>query len=141
MPNSHYPFSVIHGSEGAPIASSSLTWELTQAVHLLRLTIADASLRAREDVRNYPQTSTEYWTTLGQSHGYQKAAAILREWSHPAKRIETIRALETLVKHAHERADSDVERSPATKTFYAAYCWALNWVLARVRELCVVHVA
>jgi hypothetical protein len=112
-------------------------WELVHAVHLLRLTIADASLRTREEARSHQQTEVEYWMLLGHAHGYQKAAQALRTWVNPDLRENSQEQLETLVARAHERGVSI--SSAKTHTFVSSYIWALTHVLYQIRELCVTH--
>jgi hypothetical protein len=115
-------------------------WELVHAVRHLRLTIADASLRTREEARSYQQTEVEYWMLLGHAHGYQKAAQALRTWVRPDLRENSQELLETMVARAHESSNRDVSTaSTKTHTFVSSYSWALTQVLYQIRELSVVH--
>lgn len=128
------PLTLLPPSDRDNLPALTPSWNLTRAIHMLRLTIADASLRAREEARHHYHDTNEHWYVLGCARGYQKVAAVLRNWTHPEERNDVLAALEHQAWQAHahaQRADTD-----NTVGFYDAYGWTLDWALTQVRELC-----
>jgi|GEM_PF-3096536 len=114
------------------------SWDLTRVIHALRLTIADACLRARDDAQSYKKTSAEHWYALGRAQGYQKSAALLRRWQHPDERENALNAIEALGVTAAHRASKATSGSDVAY-YYEAYVWSLTWVAMQIRELCAAH--
>lgn len=114
--------------------ASGHAWELTRAVHNLRLTIADACLRAQEEALRIEHESAAYWSAMGRAYGYQKAVTILRGWSHPDCAEEIIAQLTRRVMHARRRVQRAAER-PNARAFSQNYLWALEWTITQTREL------
>ncbi len=111
------------------------SWDLTRAIHHLRLSAADACLRAREDARQQDRTTLEHWHALGRAQGYQKANEMLRRWRHPDDRDAVLLALERQTHRARDRRHA-VTAPQSAGLFYEAYVWALECVLMQVREIC-----
>jgi hypothetical protein len=126
----------------AASASSAPTgvppWKLTDAVRQLRLTVADASLRARDDARRHSHTSGDYWSAVGRAQGFHDAALILRDWTHPTQHEAVLTHLHRAAqaaRTARECIPTSHPRAPQMRAVHAARAWALHWTLNQVGEL------
>jgi hypothetical protein len=121
-------------------AEQTPAWELTRAVYLLRLSVADACLRAREEARLSRRASAEYWSALGRAHGFQRAAEALRTWIRPDLQHPAIAQLEQLIARVRSNpTPTSVFDADANSAFYTSYSWAIEWVLSQIRELRATH--
>jgi hypothetical protein len=114
------------------------TWKLTDAVRQLRLALADASLRARDDARRLPRTDGDHWFAVGRAQGFQEAALILRDWTHPFQHEAVLAHLHRAAQVAHatrERIPASHPRATQMRAFHSARAWALRWTLNQVGEL------
>lgn len=121
-----------------PSPTETPSWRLTRSIHTLRLTIADASLRAREEAQRYNRALPEHWISLGRARGYHEAAMTLRSWTHPDVHTSVLAALERQAQRAeqHQIDDTASNLAPATiRAYHNARAWALRWVLTQVSEL------
>jgi len=118
-----------------PLDDPAPSWELTRAIHLLRLTIADACLRAREEARQFHRNQPEYWTALGNAHGYQIATTILRGWIAPDKSVACIESLAEQLHIAQQSQRRHLSHTKSSQVFYDAYAWTLGWVMMQIHEL------
>jgi hypothetical protein len=136
-PGAAGPISAISAA-GDPTAAGESSWLLTQAVHALRLVVADAHLRARDDAQRTDRASIEFWYALGRAQGYREAAAILRGWNHPGQHEAVFEHLAQRGRQAQTDAErharSDAEQRPRA-AFHLARSWALRWVMTQVGEL------
>jgi hypothetical protein len=114
-------------------------WRLTGAIQLLRLTVADASLRARDEAQRCDRASLDHWFARGRAHGYHEAAYALRRWVHPAQHEMVLRRLEQRLRMALISRDQGTEPRDANpaemRAFHSARAWALRWAIAQVGEL------
>lgn len=132
------PASAFAAAAASPALDGVPNWKLTDAVRQLRLTVADASLRARDDARRHPRTSGTHWSAVGRAQGFHEATLILRDWTHPTQH-------DAVLSHLHRAAQmarTTRERIPAThpratqmRAFHTARAWALHWTLNQVGEL------
>ena len=129
----------INEERGNDAASDVLPWRLTGAIQLLRLTLADASLRARDEAQRFERTSDEHWFALGRAHGYREAVYALRSWVHPAQHEAVLRRLEQRLRLALVSRDREGTLRDASPThvcaFHSTRAWALRWAIAQVGEL------
>ncbi len=114
------------------------SWQLTAAIHQLRLTVADASLRAREEARQQPRATREHWAALGRGYGFHEATQVLRGWTHPSQHDAVLAQLARATQSATE-AQAGVPgthpRAAQVDAFHTARAWALRWVMTQVGEL------
>ena len=125
--------------EGSSAPAVVPSWKLTDAIRVLRLTVADASLRAREEAHARPRTSREHWAALGRAQGFQEAVFILRAWTHPQQHEAALTRLAQCVANAgssRDRVPSNHPRSAEMRAFHEAHTWTLRRVLNQVGELC-----
>ncbi|MBA3823576.1 MAG: hypothetical protein H0X24_06665 [Ktedonobacterales bacterium] len=129
----------ITDTSGNGAALDVTPWRLTGAIQFLRLTVADASLRARDEAQHYDQTSSEHWFARGRAHGYHEAAYALRSWVHPTQHDAVLRRLEHrlhLALISRDQGDAPHDATPADRrAFQSARAWALRWAIAQVGEL------
>ncbi len=111
-----------------------LPWQSTDAAHRLRLSVADASLRAREEARQCHYGSPAFLNALGHARGYEDAVALLRQWSHPDRGGPAVAALVAALDQALRRAAAHA--SSTGEPYYTAYSSALASVLSLVRQTC-----
>ncbi len=115
------------------------SWKLTDAICVLRLTVADASLRAREEAHAHPRAERQHWAALGRAQGFYEAASILRGWTHPQQHDAVLARLAQSVKAAasmRERVPAGHPHSEDVRAFHEARAWTLRCVLNQVGELC-----
>jgi hypothetical protein len=129
----------ITDDSGNGAATDVPPWRLTGAIQLLRLTVADASLRARDDAQHYGGDSIDHWFALGRAHGYHEAAFTLRNWVYPSQHEDVLRRLEHRLQLAFVNRDRGVQVQEASlansRAFHSARAWALRWTIAQVGEL------
>ena len=133
------PATAPHPAESiADAPSEAPSWRLAQTIHLLRLTVADASLRAREEAQRYNRTSVDHWGALGRAHGYHEATLVLRTWTHPDQHDAVLELLEHRTRIALVNRDhvSLAAGNPTmSRAFHGARAWSLRWVMTQVGEL------
>jgi LmbE family N-acetylglucosaminyl deacetylase len=133
------PSTATHPAEASPdVSDDGPSWRLAQAVHLLRLTVADASLRAREEAQHFEHASVDHWQALGRAHGYYEATLVLRAWTHPIQPEDVVERLEQRSSSAqvnYERVAPTAQNATVRRAFHGARVWALRWVTTQVGEL------
>lgn len=132
------PSTALASPESATTPTDGPSWRLTQAMHLLRLTVADASLRAREEAQHFSRTSIDHWAAMGRAHGYHEAVLVLRTWTHPEQHDAVLTYLDQHARSAmvrRERANLALSNPLTTRAFHGARAWALRWVMTQVGEL------
>jgi hypothetical protein len=124
--------------EATSVPAGMTSWQLTAAIHQLRLTVADASLRAREEARQHSRASREHWASLGRAYGFHEATGILRAWTHPTQHDAVLARLAGAIQSATEALAGVPGAHPRHVqicAFHAARAWVLRWVMSQVGEL------
>lgn len=131
---------VLPTEDAAAVASPDTPfWRLTHDMSFLRLTVADASLRAQEDAQHFDHTSADHWCALGRARGYHEAAITLRGWTHPDQHEVVLAQLAERLARAerrHASAPLPAADSSHADVYTQARCWSLRWVMTQARELC-----
>lgn len=126
--------------DAAAVASPDTPfWRLTNDMSYLRLTVADASLRAQEDAQQFEHTSPDHWISLGRARGFHEAAMTLRGWTHPDQHEAVLAQLDERLARAERRfANAPLPTADLShaEVYNRARCWSLRWVMMQARELC-----